>query len=288
MFYNELMKTLLLILIILIVIYALLLHPNTKRKERMKPYERKYIAHRGLFNNADVPENSLSAFRKAVENGYGIELDVQLTTDDQLVVFHDASLKRMTGIDKNLTDCSFEELQNYPLLDTDEKIPLFADVLKVLKKDTPLIIEIKAEGRYIETTKRTVEMMRSYDGLYNMESFNPMVVRYLRMNEPDIIRGQLSYNYVADADSGLSLPVKFVLTNLLLNFWNDPDYIAYDCTNTGNLSFRILSRIMKAECVAWTVKSEEELKKIAPYYRCFIFDSFIPKGSNPTELKENL
>ena len=282
------MKLIILILLLLIVFYVLLLHPNTKRKDRMRPYERKYIAHRGLFNNKDIPENSLSAFRKAVENDYGIELDVQLTTDDRLVVFHDASLKRMTGIDKDLIDCSYEELQDYPLLDTEEKIPLFADVLKVLKKDTPLIIEIKAEGRYIETTRRTVEMMRSYDGLYNMESFNPMVVRYLKVNEPDIIRGQLSYNYVADENSRLSLPVKFALTNLLLNIWNDPDYIAYDCKNTQNLSFRILSRIMKAECVAWTVKSEEELRQIAPYYQCFIFDSFLPQGKDPKQMKENL
>lgn len=286
MFYNDVMKLILLILLLLILLYLFLLHPNTKRKERMRAYERSYIAHRGLFNNKDVPENSLSAFRKAVENGYGIELDVQLTTDDRLVVFHDASLKRMTGIDKDLIECSYEELQGYPLLDTEERIPLFADVLKVLKKETPLIIEIKAEGRYIETTKRTVEMMRNYDGLYNMESFNPMVVRYLRMNEPDIIRGQLSYDYVADGNSRLPLPVKFALTNLLLNFWNDPDYIAYDCTNTKNLSFRILSKLMKAECVAWTVKSEEELKQISPWYQCFIFDSFIPKGSDPTELKK--
>ena len=91
-----------------------------------------------------------------IKADFGIELDVQLTTDDKLVVFHDVSLKRMTGIDKDLMECSFDELENYRLLDTEERIPLFEDVLKVLKKDTPLVIEIKPEGRYIETTKRTV------------------------------------------------------------------------------------------------------------------------------------
>jgi len=267
---------LLLILAILILIYLYLLYPKTDRKEQLKPYQEKYIAHRGLFNNKEIPENSLIAFRKAVENDYGIELDVQLTTDDQLVVFHDASLKRMTGIDKNLTDCSYEELLHYSLLDTEEKIPLFSDVLKVLKPDTPLVIEIKAEGRYIETTKRTVEMMKDYHGLYNMESFNPMVVRYLKMNHPEIIRGQLSYNYLNDKNSPLSLPLKFVLTNLLLNFYNKPDYVAYDCENYRNLSFRIVSRIYGCTCVAWTVKDQETLKRIKPYYQCFIFDSFIP------------
>ena len=141
------MLTIVIILIVFILLYLFLIFPNISRKEALKPYTERYVAHRGLFNNKDVPENSLKAFRKAVESGYGIELDVQLTTDDRLVVFHDVSLYRMTGIDKNLTDCSYEELLTYHLLDTDEKIPLFSDVLKVLQPDTRLIIEIKPEGR---------------------------------------------------------------------------------------------------------------------------------------------
>lgn len=267
----------LIIIFILILLYLFALYPNTSRKQALKPYEEKYIAHRGLFNNKDVPENSLTAFKKAVDNDFGIELDVQLTTDDKLVVFHDVSLKRMTGIDKDLIECSFDELENYRLLDTEERIPLFEDVLKVLKKDTPLVIEIKPEGRYIETTKRTVEMMRNYDGLYNMESFNPLVVRYLRINEPQIIRGQLSYDSIADAKSRLSLILKIIFTNLLLNFYNKPDYIAYDCNSTYNLSFKIVSLLYKAECVAWTIKSEDALAENRKYYQCFIFDSFVPK-----------
>ena len=266
-----------LIIVFLILFYLYLIIPNLRRKDDLEPYTRRYVAHRGLFNNLDVPENSLKAFRKAVENGYGIELDVQLTTDNRLVVFHDASLYRMTGIKKNLTDCSFEELQSYHLLDTDEKIPLFSDVLKVLRPDTPLIIEIKAEGRYIDTTRQTVELMKSYKGLYNMESFNPMVVRYLRVHEPQIIRGQLAYNYLKDEQSGLHPAVKFALTNLLLNFYTRPDYVAYDCVNYRNPSFRIISGLFKGFCVAWTVKSQEELEKLKKHYQCFIFDSFIPE-----------
>ncbi len=279
LFYNESM--IINILVILVVFYLMMIYPDTSRKAKMRPYEETFIAHRGLFNNKDIPENSLPAFRKAVENGYGIELDVQLTTDDQLVVFHDASLKRMTGIDKNLTDCSFEELQRYRLLDTDETIPLFLEVLNTLKKDTPLIIEIKPEGRYIETVQKAVEMMRDYDGLYNMESFNPEVVRYLRMNEPQIIRGQLSCNYFRDKNSKLNPLIKFVMVYLLTNFYNRPDYIAYDCKSCDNLSFRINSLLFKAECVAWTVQSQEEYEKIKHLYKCFIFDSFIPKNKYP-------
>ena len=245
----------------------------------MKPYEEKFIAHRGLFNNIDVPENSLLAFQKAVESDYGIELDIQLTSDDKLVVFHDTSLKRMTSIDKDLIDCTYNELLNYKLLDTDQTIPLFKDVLNHLNDDTPLIIEIKPDGRYIETTQRVVELMRDYRGLYNIESFNPFVVYYLKKNEPQIVRGQLAYNYLKDKNAKANIFLKFILTNLLMNFINRPDYIAYEHSNTNNLSFRIVSKIYNGECVAWTIKSQEELEKAKKYYKCFIFDSFIPKDN---------
>lgn len=265
------------ILLIIIALYLYFICPNLSRKEQLKPYEEVFIAHRGLFNNKDVPENSLKAFKLAVENGYGIELDTQITKDDRIVVFHDGNLKRMTGIDKKLIDCTYEELLNYPLLDTEERIPLFSDVLKVLKKDTPLVVEIKAEGRNILNTKLTLQMLREYGGLFNIESFEPRVVYYLKKNEPDVIRGQLSTDSVFNKDATNPMFIKIMCSYLLFHFLNKPDYVAYDCKHTDNLSFKIISRLFKAECIAWTVKSQEEYEKIKPYYKAFIFDSFIPK-----------
>lgn len=264
----------LIVIIILILLYLYMIKPKTSSKNAMKEYEKVYIAHRGLFNNIDIPENSLIAFKKAVLGNYGIELDVQLTSDNKLVVFHDVSLKRMCGVDKKLTDCAYGELLQYNLLNTNEKIPLFIDVLKVLKKDTPLIIEIKPEGRVIETVKDVVEVMKNYDGLFNIESFNPKVVYYLRRNEPSIIRGQLSFNYFKDSKHNFFL--KLCLTYLLTNFLTRPDYIAYNHKDAGNLSFRLCSKLFKGECVAWTIKSQTELENAGRYYKQFIFDSFIP------------
>ena len=273
--------TLLKIFIVLIVLYLVAIYPDTSRKNDFGPFEKKYIAHRGLFDNPTVPENSLPAFRKAVENDYGIELDVQMTTDDQLVVFHDASLLRMCGVDKKLVDCSYEELSQLRLLNSDEKIPLFSEVLKVLKPDIPLVIEIKSEGRYIETTQKTVEMMKGYEGIYSMQSFSPWIIRYLRMNEPQIIRGQLSYDCVRDKNSKLPVILEVLGAYLMFNIYTKPHYIAYDFKTSDNLSFQIVSRLFNAECFAWTVESEEDLQKIKHLYRCFIFDSFIPKDRYP-------
>lgn len=263
------------IIILLLLLYLFLIKPNTSRKDKMKPYEETLICHRGFFNNIDIPENSIKAFKKAVDNNYGIELDIQLTTDNKLVVFHDVSLERMTGINKKLTDCSYEELLNYKLLDTKQTIPLFVDVLKVLKKDTPLVIEIKPEGRCIETVKGVVELMKNYDGLYNIESFNPRVVYYLRKNEPQIIRGQLSENHFKNKNNNIF--INFLLTYLLTNFLTRPDYVAYDRKNMHNLSFILISKLFKGECVAWTIKSNEQLIETKKYYQQFIFDSFIPQ-----------
>ena len=145
--------------IIIFVLYLYAIYPNTSRKEKLKPYTDTFIAHRGLFNNINVPENSLLAFKLAVEKGYGIELDTQITKDDKIVVFHDGNLKRMTGVDKMLIDCTYEELQSYRLLDTDERIPLFSDVLKVLT-------EIKNTVEMITTEKNKRPKYRAVPIIY--------------------------------------------------------------------------------------------------------------------------
>lgn len=268
------------ILIIIIVFYLIAIYPDTSRKSKMAPYEKRFIAHRGLFDNKTIPENSLPAFRKAVANHYGIELDLQLTKDDRLVVFHDNTLERMTSVSGNLRDFTYEQLQDLSLLNTSEKIPLFSDVLKVLHPDTPLIIEIKGEYRPIETVMKAVEETRDYKGLYNMESFNPQIIRYLRMNEPQIVRGQLSYNYLADPERLFNIPLSFMLSYLMFNIYTRPDYIAYDTLSSSNLSFQIISKLFKAECVAWTVNSKEEFEEKKHLYQCFIFDSYIPDNDD--------
>lgn len=106
--------------------------PETGRKARMQAFERQYIAHRGFHDNrGECPENSLPAFERAIQMGYGIELDVQLTKDGVPVVFHDWDLKRAAGVDRKIRDCTFEELQSYRLFGSSQTIPAFETVLEL-------------------------------------------------------------------------------------------------------------------------------------------------------------
>lgn len=257
-------------------IYLFCLAPNTGRRQYMKPFEEVCIAHRGLFDNrAPWPENSLPAFRRAVEAGYGIELDVQLTRDHRLVVFHDGSLKRMCGVDGMLYQHTYDELCRYTLAGSGEQIPLLQDVLKVIDGKVPLIVEVKREGDWKETTKTLSEMMKDYSGLYCMESFHPLAVAWYRKHCPDIIRGQLSTNFMREK-AGLGGLQRFVLSNLLLNWCSRPDFIAYNHKYADQFSYRLCRKLFPVENVAWTIQNQEEMVRARQVFQVFIFDNFLP------------
>lgn len=263
---------------VLCTLCLFLIAPNRKnRTEELNPFREKYVAHRGLFNNAsDAPENSAQAFRKAVAAGYGIELDVQMTTDGKLVVFHDESLKRMCGADKKLTECTYDELMQYRLADSEEKIPLFDDVLEIIDGKVPLVVEIKPEGDWRKTTRLTAERLDRYPGIYCVESFHPFVLCWLKKNRPAVLRGQLSTDFFRDG-TGRKWYECILLGNLLVNCVSRPDFISYNHRFKNNLFYRICRTVFTVENAAWTIRSQEELEQAKDTFRIFIFDSFIPK-----------
>ena len=128
------------LIVLLTLLWLFCLAPATPRGDfsALKRYD---YAHRGLHEvDGSVPENSLAGFRAAVKAGYGIEWDVQLTKDKKVVIHHDRSLKRLCGADVSIGDLTYKELQQYRLLNTDERVPLFSEALKVVGGKTPLII----------------------------------------------------------------------------------------------------------------------------------------------------
>lgn len=252
------------------------MRPYNKRQHMTRRrFGKCYIAHRGLFNSPEIPENSMAAFAKAAEKGYGIELDVQLTSDNRMVVFHDDTLLRMCGDHRLLRSLSYKELKHFRLDDSDEKIPLLKDVLKLVNGRVPLVVEIKPEGRFISAAKRVAAALDKYPGVYCIESFNPVVLFWFRCHRPAVLRGQLSTVFKKDGDTH-PRPVQFVLSNLLLNFLSKPDFISYNHKHTDRLAFRICNRLFKPVNAAWTIKSRKDLEAARKYFEIFIFDSFLP------------
>lgn len=233
-------------------------------------------AHRGLHGNG-VPENSMAAFKAAVDRGYGIELDVHLLKDGNLAIIHDSLLNRTTGLPGRVEDLVTEDLKKYTLEGTEETIPEFMDLLNLCNGKVPLIIELKPEdGNHGELTETVCKVLETYKGVYCLESFDPRCVTWLRKNRPQQIRGLLAYDY---CHSKSSLPdyLRFLLTHYLLNFQCVPDFVAYRF-NDRNASFsvRLCRKLWKAAAVTWTLTTIEEYNTARAEGWIPIFEDFEP------------
>lgn len=231
-----------------------------------------FYAHRGLYDNLHgVPENSLPAFRAAAEKGYGVELDVQLSSDGQVVVFHDDTLDRVCGVHGNVIDYSLTELRQMKLLDTEETIPLFTEVLDVLSQGTgPVIVELKSGKRNNELCEKTRVLLRGYSGVYCVESFDPGIVNWFRKNAPEIIRGQLAMpadHYAAGTNPLLAR----LLAGCRFSFLNKPDFIAYQVVPRPERVLRM--RKKGVLLIGWT---SHDYEKDAKENDGVIFESCTP------------
>ncbi len=270
------------ICLILILVYGYLIMPRLFGRPDASLFDKVLFAHRGLHDNAgDAPENSLRAFQKAVDAGYGIELDVHLSKDGIPVVHHDFVLSRVAHEAGCVEDYTLEELQKFRLADSDQTIPTLREVLELVDGRVPLIIEYKSESKDVSVCPVSNELLKNYRGAYCVESFNPFAMRWYKFNRPDVVRGQLSDGFLhypefrTKKKAFLSFCLQFMLTNVL----SRPDFIAYNHLYEKNLSRKICCGLYGAKAAAWTIKSEAQLKKAEPHFDVFIFDSFIPSST---------
>ena len=268
-------KIILVCVAVLAVLYMLAIMPRIFNRPDTTLFKKRYFAHRGLHDNAsDAPENSMAAFRKAVEAGLGMELDVQVTKDGVPVVFHDFKLERICGAPGKIADSTYEELQAYTLCDSKERIPRFSELLEMVDGQVPLIVEIKAETANVSCCGIIDSLLRAYRGPYCIESFNPMVLWWFRLNRRDVVRGQLSSNFRREGEYWNIL--YFAMTHLLFNFLTKPDFIAYNHKFSEEPGRRICRRLYRHPAAAWTIRSQQDLEALKGEYDVFIFDSFLP------------
>ena len=264
----------LLTFLILAVLYLLSLRGRARHPgmERLKGW---YYAHRGLHGDG-VPENSMAAFKLALENGYGAELDIHLMRDGRLAVIHDSSLKRTAGADVCIEDLCAEDLPNYPLGGTEQTIPLFADVLSLFGGKAPLVVELKvADNNYEALCQTACAMLDTYQGDYCVESFDPRCILWLKKHRPDIIRGQLAENWFK-SDFKINWFLKWLLTCCTGNFLMRPDFIAYNFSHRKAMGTFLCRKLWGVAGFSWTIRSKEDFDTAVKEGWVPIFEGFRP------------
>ncbi len=228
------------------------------------------IAHRGLHDETS-PENTLSAFEKAIKGGYAIETDLHMTADGMVVVFHDENMKRLTGLDADIREVPYSQIKDLTILNSEEKIPLFKDFLNFIKGRQPLLIEIKDHKNIGVMEQKVADILKDYKGEFALQSFNPFIVKWFADNTPQYIRGQLSSCF---KDADLAWWKKFMLKNLFFIKSNKSQFVSYDAEDIARP--QILRVKKRMPIIAWTVRSEQEAKKVSRYCDNIIFENYIP------------
>lgn len=229
----------------------------------------KLIAHRGVHNNI-IPENSMAAFSLAIKRGLAIELDVRLTADKKLVVFHDKDLTRMCGVEGNISHFTYVQLCCFTLGNTKERIPLLSDVLKLVSGKVFLLIEIKEDCPLIDTEKRLSHLMKDYDGEWAVQSFNPLSILWFRLFDSNVCRGVLTSKF--KPFKSLKHMLRYLCSFPVV--WNTiakPDFISCDLRS---ITFKNIEESFKygTQLFSWTAKGKELIEEALKFSDSVIFD----------------
>lgn len=232
------------------------------------------IAHRGLWSSDGYPENSLGAFQAACAAGYGIELDVQLTADGEAVVFHDASLARMTGVEGRVADHTAEDLGRLRLAGADETIPTLADALALVGHRSMVHIEIKsAFGDVGRLEKRVHEVLIDHNGPISVIGFNPYSHAWFADRHPKVLRGLDSYSYRDGDARHLAPELRRAFARLEHVELARPHFLALSLDMLPNARADAL-RSKGMPTLAWTVRSPEQWEAVRAHCDNLIFEGY--------------
>lgn len=225
------------------------------------------ISHRGIHDNKTVYENTLEAFKLALKKKYTIELDVHLTKDNQIIVFHDYNTKRITNKNQLIEKTSYKDLNNQNII----HIPTLKEVLKLVNGKVPLLIEIKQENKVGPLEQELMNILNNYQGEYAIQSFNVMTLIWFKKHYPNILRGQLSYNYKTIRMNKIT---KILLKNMFFNFLTKPNFISY---KYNELSERKIKKYKKKGIIllAWTINNKNNYNKYKDIYDNLICEKII-------------
>lgn len=246
----------------------------SSKRIKHKEWLRGHFAHRGLYDRSQtIPENSLAAFQKAVENGYGIELDIQMSQDGKVYVFHDDDLTRMTGVNGLLEERSDDQLKSLRLANTQEPIPLLSEVLSLVKGSVPLLIEFKTTQRRTQVVRQTLDLIKDYPGEFAFCSFDPLILLELKKQDPTQIRG-LNMEYSLNKKQ-YALFQRLVLHFGFLNFLIKPDYLSIDYLFVS-MTYQFNRMLFKSFGMKWAIPTQAIEDQLIGSCETVIFEHYLP------------
>ena len=237
------------------------------------------IAHRGLHDaGAGIVENTRSAVAAALKAGYAIEVDLQLAADNRVMVFHDTSLSRLTKAGGLLSNRTSDELRGIGFKDTADRMMTLEDLLTLVAGRTPLILEVKSHWTKVGPLEREIaDNLKTYTGPVAVMSFDPNSVAEFRRILPDIPRGIVADGLHDDNCWGfLPRRQRFILRHLLHWFQTLPDFVAYSVADLTSLAPQAARIIFRKPLLAWTVRTESEVKRATKFADNIIFEEFRP------------
>ncbi len=262
----------------LFALWLFLIAPRARKKE-MQPFLRPY-AHRGLWGEG-IPENSLAAFRRAAEHGFAIELDVQLSGDGEVMVFHDYTLRRVCDIEGKVCEYTAAELTKMHLSGVEgETIPTLRQALDAVDARVPLLIELKGENGNVALVPAVLKVLEGYRGAWCMESFNPLLLREVKRHAPHVVCGLLSSDFIKGKRKG-SKPLNFALSALLLTFLCRPAFHAWDWRYPKRLALRVGIRMFGAASLVYTIRDKAAFDRYMAVGVYPIFEGFLPDCDTP-------
>ncbi|MDD0852088.1 glycerophosphodiester phosphodiesterase family protein [Halobacteriovorax sp. GB3] len=235
--------------------------------------DRLAIAHRGLHRDG-IPENTLGAFEQAIKYGYAIEIDVHLSADKEVVVFHDQTLKRAANRDIAVEKTAYSEFRDIEIFNSKATIPTLQEVLDLVDTQVPLVIELKTYDLSIELAQRVYQILSHYEGKVAIQSFNPIPLIWLRQQSRDLCLGVLTGSL-----DGAVLPwykwltLKYMILCPLVR----PDYFGLEYRKTNRFQELIASSFYQRPIVNWVICDESEREDSLNQGRNIIFENFLPE-----------
>jgi len=242
------------------------------------------IAHRGLHDaRAGVIENTLSAAARAAERGFAIEVDLLLSADEEVVVFHDDTLDRLTTATGRVDRRTMAELRAIPITGTTDRIPSLDDLLRTVDGRVGLCLELKSEfpRRPDERlVRRVAERLAGYRGPVVTKSFDPEVVEAANRIMP-----QIAHGIVADRADDLVHYARFTrmerfgLRHLLHAPRSRPKFVSYCVKDLPAPGPWIARRLFGLPVITWTVRSEEARRRVLAHADQIVFEGFDPDAT---------